>query len=345
MKNTFKYILVSVGIAFVMLSYYVYQIFFSPNFGNGETGKDFVLYIPKGATFQTVLDTLDKNKEYDDKLSFAFISRILKYQEHVKAGRYLIPKGATNLQVVRKLRRGTQDPIKITFNSIRLKSEFIGRIGLKFSFGKDSLQALLTNPSYCKQYGFDTTNVLCMFLPNTYEYYWTISAKSFVDKMHAEYKKFWTVKRIEQASKAGLTPIQAGILASIVEAETNVKTEKPTVAGVYINRLNIHMPLQADPTVKFALGDFAIKRINHELIEEAANSPYNTYKVWGLPPGPINMPSVQTIDAVLNYEPHDYLFFVADPTRIGYHTFNKDYRAHVNNANTYRKNLNKRNIH
>lgn len=333
------------GIAFVMLSYYVYQILFSPNFGNGNTGKDFVLYIPKRASFQTVLDSLDKNKAYDDKLSFAFISRILKYQENVKPGRYIIPQGATNIQVVRKLRRGSQDPIKITFNSIRLKSEFSDRIGQKFFFGKDSLQALLTDRFFCKQYGFDTSNILCMFIPNTYEYYWTISAKSFTDKMNAEYKKFWSAKRVEQASKSGLSPIQVTILASIVEAETNLKTEKSTVAGVYINRLNINMPLQADPTVKFALGDFAIKRINHGLIEKAGNSPFNTYKVTGLPPGPINMPSVQTIEAVLNYESHDYLFFVADPTRIGYHIFNKDYRTHVNNANSYRKTLNKRNIH
>lgn len=340
-----KYILVCVGIAFVMLSYYVFQIFFTANFGNKDEDKDFVLYIRSGATFQNVLDTLDKHNVYDDKTSFAFIAKILNYQEHVKPGRYVLSKGTTNLQAVRKLRSGAQDPIRITFNSIRLKSEFIDLIGGKFSFGRDTLEALLSSKTVCKKYGFDTTTVLTMFLPNTYEFYWSISAENFMDRMKDEYDTFWTQGRKDLASTAGLTPIQVIILASIVDAETNIATEKSTVAGVYINRLNVNMPLQADPTVKFALGDFAIKRINHDLIEAAAASPYNTYKVLGLPPGPINMPSITTIDKVLHYESHDYLFFVADPSRPGYHTFNTDYRSHVNKANAYRKSLNNRNIH
>lgn len=348
MKNKldrFKYVLVCVGIAFVMLSYYVYQIFFTPNFINNNGDKDFVLYIRKGATFQNVLDTLDKYKVYDDKTSFAFIAKMLNYQENVKPGRYVIPVRTTNLQVVKKLRRGAQDPIKLTFNSIRLKSEFAERVGSKFAFGADSLKYLLANDAICKKYGFDTSTILAMFIPNTYEFYWTLSGNNFLDRMLHEYLDFWTPKRIELAGKAGLTPIQITILASIVEAETNMNTEKPTVAGVYINRLNINMPLQADPTVKFAIGDFTIKRINHDLIEKAGDSPYNTYKVTGLPPGPINMPSVTTLDKVLNYESHNYLFFVADPAKPGYHIFNADYRSHVNNANTYRKSLNNRNIH
>jgi UPF0755 protein len=348
MKNSldkFKYVLVCVGIAFVMLSYYAYQIFFTVNFGNQDDDKDFVLYIRKGASFQDVIDTLDKHKVYDDKTSFAFIAKLLGYQEQVKAGRYIIPTKTTNLQVVRKLRSGAQDPIKITFNSIRLKSEFSDRVGEKFSFGKDTLSALLSNEFYCKKFGFDTSTILTMFLPNTYDFYWSISVDAFMERMQNEYNTFWTQARKDLASDAGLTPMQVSILASIVEAETNMNTEKSTVAGVYINRLNINMPLQADPTVKFALGDFSIKRINHDHIEQAGDSPYNTYKVIGLPPGPINMPSITTIDKVLNYESHDYLFFVADPARPGYHIFNADYRSHVNKANAYRKSLNKRNIH
>lgn len=348
MKNKldrFKYILVCVGIAFVMLSYYGYQIFFTSNFRNHEGDKDFVLYIKKGATFQDVLDTLDKHNVYDDKTSFAFIAKMLNYQDNVKAGRYVIPTRTTNLRIVKKLRSGAQDPIKITFNSIRLKSEFSERVGAKFAFGPDSLKDMLSNDAICKKYGFDTSTILAMFIPNTYEFYWTLSGSSFMDRMLHEYLDFWTPKRIELASKAGLTPIQVSILASIVDAETNVSTEKATVAGVYINRLNINMPLQADPTVKFAIGDFTIKRINHDLIEQAGDSPYNTYKVTGLPPGPINMPSITTLDKVLNYESHDYLFFVADPAKPGYHIFNKDYRDHVNKANQYRKSLNNRNIH
>jgi UPF0755 protein len=344
-SNTFKYILACSGIAFVMLSYYVYQIFFTPNFGNQEGDKDFVLYIRKGATFQDVLDTLDKHKAYDDKTSFAFISKMLSYQENVRPGRYILSKGTTNLQIVRKLRSGAQDPIKLTFNSIRLKSEFADRVGAKFAFGRDSLALCLANEKLCEKYGFDTTTILAMFIPNSYELYWTLSTQGFLERMHSEYDKFWTQQRKDLAAAAGLTPLQVCILASIVEAETNMTNEKPTVAGVYINRLNINMPLQADPTVKFALGDFSIKRINQDLIEQAGNSPYNTYKVAGLPPGPINMPSITTLDKVLNYETHNYLFFVADPAKPGFHIFNTDYRSHVNKANAYRKSLNKRNIH
>lgn len=343
--DRFKYVLVSVGIAFVMLSYYVYQIFFTQNFGNKNEDKAFTLYIKKGATFQQVLDTLDKYKVYEDKTSFAFIAKMFGYQENVKAGRYVIPPHTTNLQVVKKLRSGAQDPIKITFNSIRLKSEFADRVGAKFAFGADSLNAILTSEAACKKYGFDTCTILAMFIPNTYEFYWTLSKEGFLERMQEEYKNFWNAERKELASKAGLTPLQVSILASIVEAETNMNSEKSTVAGVYINRLNINMPLQADPTVKFAIGDFTIKRINHDLIEQAGDSPYNTYKVTGLPPGPINMPSITTLDKVLNYESHDYLFFVADPAKPGYHIFNADYRSHVNKANQYRKTLNQRNIH
>ncbi len=344
-SNRFKYILVSCGIAFVMLSYYVYQIFFTPNIGNKDNDKDFILYIRKGATFQDVLDTLDKHKAYDDKTSFAFIAKMLGYQENVRPGRYVLPPRTTNLQVIRKLRSGDQDPIKLTFNSIRLKSEFAERVGVKFAFGADSLAYCLKNEALCKKYGFDTTTILSMFIPNSYELYWTLSTENFLNRMQEEYNKFWTQERKDLAAKAGLTPLQVTILASIVEAETNMSVEKPTVAGVYINRLNINMPLQADPTVKFALGDFSIKRINHDLIEQAGNSPYNTYRVTGLPPGPINMPSITTLDKVLHYETHNYLFFVADPAKPGYHIFNADYRAHVNKANAYRSSLNKRNIH
>jgi UPF0755 protein len=344
-SSRFKTIIAVCGVSFVMLSYYAYQIFFTSNILVDDKRKDFVLYIPSGATYKTVLDTLYKHEVLADKVSFSFIAKLLGYQEAVKSGRYVIPARSTNLQAIRKLRSGNQDPVKLTFNSIRLKEEFADRVGEKFEFGSDSLWWALNDSKICAKYNMDTSTILCLFIPNTYEIYWDITTEQFINRMQTENKKFWNAERIEKAQKAGLTPIQATILASIVEAETNMLSEKPTIAGVYINRLNINMPLQADPTVKYALRDFEIKRINHDLIEKAGSSPYNTYKVNGLPPGPINMPSIKTIDAVLNYESHNYLFFVADKNKPGYHIFNEDYRAHVNQANKYRKNLNQQNIH
>lgn len=344
-SSRFKTIVAVCGVSFVMLSYYAYQVFFTSNILIDDKRKEFVLYIPKGATYKTVLDTLYKHEVLADKVSFSFISKLLGYQETVKPGRYILPAFSTNLQVVRKLRSGNQDAVKLTFNSIRLKEDFADRVGEKFEFGSDSLFWALTNPATCSKYQMDTSTILSLFIPNTYEIYWDVTTTEFMNRMQMEHTKFWNKERTEKAKKAGLTPIQATILASIVEAETNMTSEKPTIAGVYINRLNINMPLQADPTVKYALRDFEIKRINHDLIEKAGTSPYNTYRVNGLPPGPINMPSVKSIEAVLNYESHDYLFFVADKNKPGYHLFNKDYRSHVNQANKYRKNLNQQNIH
>jgi UPF0755 protein len=192
------------------------------------------------------------------------------------------------------------------------------------------------------QYGFDTTTILAMFIPNTYEMYWNTSAKKLFKKMHGEYKKFWTEERLQKAEALGLTPIQVSVLASIVEAETQQNSEKSRIAGVYLNRLKSGMPLQADPTVKFAVGDFAIKRILGGHTQ--TDSPYNTYKYTGLPPGPINLPSSVSIDAVLGAEKHKYFYFCASPTSPGFHDFSENYRDHINNANKYHTHLNNNKI-
>lgn len=334
-----------IGVTFVMMSYYFYQIFFTPNFGNQLVQEQSVLYIRKNAEFKDVLDSLDKYKLIDDKTSFAFIAKLLKYQSSVKPGRYIINKGMTNLQLVRKLRSGQQDAVKLTFNNIRLKEDFAERAGVKFIFGRDSLMKKLNDQAFCKSYGFDTTTILCMFIPNTYELYWDETTAEFFDHFKKEYEKFWNEERKTKLIQTGLTPIQASILASIVEAETTKNDEKSRIAGVYLNRLQIGMPLQADPTVKYALRDFSIKRINQALIEQAGDSPYNTYRVNGLPPGPLNMPSIITLESVLNFEKHNYLFFVVDVNKEGYHKFTSDYRDHVNSANKYRRKLNQDDVH
>ncbi|MFN3404232.1 MAG: endolytic transglycosylase MltG [Cytophagaceae bacterium] len=327
------------GLLFVSFSFYAYQIFFTPNF-KVEEGKPYVLYIPTGATFQTVADSLRNNERIMDFLSFAFISRLMDYQENVKPGRYEITsKNSSNVRVVRLLKSGKQSPLNLTFNNIRLKKDFAERISKKMEFSEKSLLQLLNNPEYTKHFGFDTTTIMSMFIPNTYEVFWTLSPEDFCERMYKEYNNFWTEERKQKAQALGLTQIQVSIMASIVEAETNKTHEMPTISGVYLNRLRADMPLQADPTVKFAVGDFSIKRIYSGHLE--TDSPYNTYKYTGLPPGPINLPSITALDAVLNTERHKYIYFCASENLNGTHNFAENFEEHKKNAEKYRKALNK----
>lgn len=339
MKNiNFKAgIIIVLSLLTVTFSFYAYQILFTENLQVDK--QDTVLLIPRGATYEAVLDTLEKRQIVYDRLSFRFLSKILKYQDNVHPGRYLIKKNATNFEVLKRLVKGRQTPLKLTFNNIRLKKDLAEKIGAKFSFGADSLLLALNDETLSRSYGFDTSTIMAMFIPNTYEIYWTYTTKEFLAKMNQEYDKFWTERRRTKAEAMGLDPIQVSILASIVESETNKNDEKPTVAGVYLNRLHQNMKLEADPTVKFALQDFEIKRIMHGHIARA-NSPYNTYRYKGLPPGPICLPSISTLDAVLKAEKHQYLFFCACADKPGYHTFAKTYDEHLNISKQYHNTLN-----
>ncbi len=331
-KYRLRVLIVIAMLLFVSFSFYIYQILFSPNFQFRKEER--YLYIREHADFKEVLDSLTKNEIIGDVKSFAFLSKLVGYQSNVKPGRYLIKPDRNNIQVIRLLKNGSQAPVKLTFNNIRLKEDLAENIGSKLAFGSDTLYAYLINPKVAARYGFDTVTFMSMFIPNTYEVYWNIKPFEFFDKMNKEYKKFWTQDRLNKAKAIGFTPLQVSIIASIVEAETNQKSEKPRIAGLYINRLTIDMPLQADPTVKFALRDFSIKRIYQG--HTKMDSPYNTYKYKGLPPGPINLPSIESIDAVLTYERNKYLYFCASPTRMGCHDFTENYNDHVNNANRYR---------
>jgi UPF0755 protein len=316
-------------------SFYLYQIAKSPNFQIRKEAK--MLYIPKGATFRTVLDSLKKYDMIHDITSFAFVSKLLKYQENVKEGAYLIKANATNLEVVRELRNGEQTALNVTFNNIRIKKDLAQRISKQLLISETELLKTLQNPEFCKKYGFDTTTIMTMFLPNTYQMYWNTTLEVFLDKMHKEYGKFWTAERKQKAQKANLTQVQVSVLASIVEGETRKIDEKPRVAGVYMNRLKKNDLLQADPTVIFGIGDFTIKRVLNKHL--AFDSPYNTYKYPGLPPGPINLPSVSSLESVLNYETHDYYFFCAKEDFSGYHNFAKNLSEHNANARKYQKAL------
>ena len=333
-------LVIFITIVFTTFVFYGYQVMFSPNILLDK--QDDFLYIPTGATFENVKDSLEKREVLHDKLSFLFLSKLSGYIKKVKPGRYLLQSGDNNWNTIKKLYAGRQDAVKLTFNNIRLKSEFAERVSSKFEFSKDQLLSLMENNDYLQGFGLDTSKAMCLFIPNTYEIYWNITAQDFMDKMNQENDKFWTEVRKEQAKALGLTQSQVYIIASIVEQETQNQAEKSSVAGVYLNRFNKGMKLQADPTVKFALGDFTIKRIYQGHL--SINSPYNTYMYGGLPPGPICLPSIKTLDATLAAEPHEYYFFCADVDRPGCHKFTKTFGEHLNVANTYRKDLNRKKI-
>ncbi|WP_138477698.1 endolytic transglycosylase MltG [Dyadobacter bucti] len=340
MSRNFKVgLFVTIAILTTTFTFYFWQIFKTPNL-QVDKQTNFALLIPETATYQTVLDSLKKHDVINDHISFRFLARLLSYSEKLKPGRYVIKPNTSNYEAIKKLISGNQDAVKLTFNNIRLKEDLIARIGSRFEFGEDNFRKALSDPAVCAKYGLDTLTIVSMFLPNTYDIYWTTGTEKFLDRMHSEYKKYWTDEKVAKAREIGLTPVQVSILASIVEEEQARKVdERPKVAGLYINRLKAQMPLQADPTIKFALQDFAIKRIlNQQLL---INSPYNTYVNTGLPPGPIRVADFNSLDAVLNYDKHDYVYMCAKADLSGYHAFATNYKDHLNNARMYQAELNR----
>lgn len=330
-----------VSVLLSSIGVYFYQSFFSPNL-QVKKKKEGILYIPQKATFDTVLDSLQKHEMIGDVVSFAFVSKILGYKTNIKAGRYIIQPNMTNYQTVKMLRSGSQSPIQLSFHNLRLKEDFAQKMAEQLAFEKEDLLGLLNDSKFCQKYQLNSETILTLFLPNTYEIYWDISPEKFVEKMYKEYQKFWNKQRKQQAKAQNMSPTEVSILASIVEAETNKNDEKTRVAGVYTNRLKKEMLLQADPTVKFALQDFTLKRILFKHLE--VDSPYNTYKYQGLPPGPINMPSLSSIEAVLKAEKHEYLFFCAKEDFSGYHNFATNETEHRRNARRFHQALNQRGI-
>lgn len=271
------------------------------------------------------------------------------YAEHIRTGRYAIRPGDGALKIWRHLKNGLQEPVNLTIPSVRTLDKLAGEVGKRLMMDSTTLYKALTNEEMCKKYGYDTATIASMFIPNTYDIYWNTSVEKFFDRMQKESKKFWNFERTEKAKNMNLTPNEVITLASIVDEETANNAEKPMVAGMYYNRLKLRdaeypngMPLQADPTIKFAWKKFELKRIYNNLLY--IDSPYNTYKNTGLPPGPIRIPSVAGIDAVLNHVHHDYLYMCAKEDFSGTHNFAKTYQEHLQNAAKYSKALNDRGI-
>src|SRR5690554_323568 len=339
-KQKRKYLLVFIitsSILVTSFSYYLYQSFFTPNV-HAEGESSTYLEISKGGGFRQVSDSLFHNGIVNDMVSFSFVAKLMGYQDNVKPGRYEIQPLMTNPQLVRLLRSGRQAPINLTFNNVRTKEDLAQKITRNLEMNEQDFYAILTDSVYIKKFGFNNQTIMGMFIPNTYEVYWNTSASELFDRMYKEYQRFWNEERKSKAEALGLEPKEVSVLASIVQAETVKTDERPKVAGVYINRLNINMPLQADPTLVFALGDFSIKRVLNA--HKEIDSPYNTYKNLGLPPGPINLPEISALDAVLDYQQHEYIYFCAKDDFSGYHAFATNLRDHINNARRYSNALN-----
>ena len=306
-------------------------------------GKPVIIYIPTGSTYQEVLNILTSGVTVKNMKTLEWTAERKNYKRHIKPGRYKIKNRTSNNELINKLRAGSQEPVTLTFNNIRFPKELAKKISKQLEPDFYAFDSLFNNKEYIGSFDFNEYTFACMFIPNSYEFYWNTTADEFVKRMHKEYEKFWNEKRTKKAEQIGLTPVEVSILASIVDQETFKNDEKSRIAGVYINRLNRNIRLHADPTVKFAVGNFNIKRILKKHL--AVNSPYNTYKHGGLPPGPICYPSVAGIDAVLNYEKHKYLYFCAKEDFSGYHNFATNLTDHNKNAARYRQALNKKRIY
>ncbi len=300
------------------------------------------LYIPTGSDFEALLSILDSAGCVKNTSSFEWVAGLKDFEGQVKSGKYEIRQGMSNNDLVNLLRSGNQTAVKVTFNNARTLSQLAGKLSRKLELDSNELDAVLRNDSTAHRYGFQPEQFPAMFIPNTYQVFWNTSAKGLLDRMAREFKAFWTPERKHLAAELNLSQSQVATLASIVEEETKKIDERQRVAGVYLNRLERGMLLQADPTLKFAAGDFTIKRVLNK--HKAIDSPYNTYKYPGLPPGPIRIPDQNSLDAVLNAEKHSYLYFCARNDFSGYHDFARTYNEHLKNARRYHSELNRRGI-
>jgi len=323
-------------------AYFVYNAIFSPNVWVPGEKDEFTIYIKPTDTFDDLKNQLYANGLIIHRANFEWWAKQKKFDQYLKPGMYKITNGLSNEDLINKLRSGEQEPVRLIFNNVRLKKDLAGKVSNQLYADSTELLQMLNDSIISKKYGFTTETFATMFIPNTYFINWNTSAEKFIERMNYEYRQFWTESRLSKAKALGYTPVEISILASIVEKETQQNAEKAKVAGVYINRLKRGWRLQADPTLIYAIGDFTIKRVLTEYLR--IDSPYNTYKYTGLPPGPICIPSISSIDAVLNAENHNFLYFCAKPDYSGFHNFAKNNTMHNINAQAYRNFLNKERI-
>lgn len=325
-------------------AYYVYNAMFKPNTAfENETAY---IYVPSNASYSEVREQLKPLLK--DLESFDAVAERKKYTTNIKAGKFPIKKGMNNNDIINSIRNGRGLEVQVTFNNQGTLQELAGRISKQIEADSSSLYTKMMDSIFLKNSEFSKETALGMYIPDTYRFFWATSANEFCETMLKKYNEFWNDNRNAKAKAIGLTRDQVMTLASIVYEESKKAEEQPRVAGVYMNRLRIGMPLQADPTIKFAA--YQLPKYQNTVIRRVLNehkeieSPYNTYKNSGLPPGLITMPDISAIDAVLNYEKHNYLYFAADANRLGYHKFAKTLGQHNVNAREYQRYLSSQGI-
>jgi len=313
---------------------------YAPNFLINQTEK--FIIIKEETNFDELRNQLIEDTLLNDVISFSVLSKLMDYDTNIKIGAYKVKTNMSNYNMIRMLRSGNQTPINITFSYARKIDDLAEKITEKLKISSEDLTTYLYE-NLDNYKGFNEIDIISIFLPDTYEVYWNISPRNLVDKMYSEYEKFWNSERLKKLEKINLNKKESIILASIVASETRMLDEADRIAGVYINRLNKNMRLQADPTLVFAANDFTIKRVLNK--HKKIKSPYNTYIHKGLPPGPIRLTPKKYIDAVLNYEKHNYIFFCAKEDFSGYHSFATNLRDHNSNARKFQRALNERKIY
>lgn len=338
-KRIFIWIASITLLLMVAIAAFLYSLVFKPI----ELTEEVYIYIDEERDYETVVDQLKEKVELPNEDIFRFLANRMNYPNMVKTGRYAVEDGMTMPDLIRRLRSGSQAPINLTFNNIRTMESLAGRLSSQLMADSVSILNVLNDTSIAASYGFNEQTFGAMFIPNTYEVYWDTSIESLINRMKKEYDAFWNTDRRAQAEKIGLTPLEVATLASIVEEEATYADEYPIVAGLYINRLNRGMRLEADPTVKFAVGDATLRRILFKHLE--VESPYNTYKVDRLPPGPIRIPSTSAINATLSPAQHNYIFMCAKDDLSGRHNFAVTHAEHARNARAYQRALNERGIY
>jgi UPF0755 protein len=329
-------VLIVLGLGGTLIFYYLR--YFGPN----VTGNEQYLYIHTGEDFNDVYKTIREKGIVKDTATFSWAAYNMKYAEHVKPGKYRLHEGMSNRKFIRMLQLGEQEQVELSFHVFRTKEQFAGFVSKKLEADSLTLLHYLDSADFVKQYGFNTDNAFVMVMPDTYQLYWNISPEKFYKRMYTHYENFWTPERKQQAAAINLSKPQVSILASIVDAEAVYDDEMPTIAGLYLNRLRKGMKLESDPTIIFAMHDFTIHRVLNKYL--SVNSPYNTYLHTGLPPGPVMLPSVNAVKAVLNYQKNDYIYMVAKEDFSNRHNFATNVTQHNINAQKFRKALDEHNI-
>ena len=336
--NANKY-LIPMLVCILLIAGIIYYFFFTSMTGKDKTRY---LYIDRDDNIDSVLVKLRDLSTTHGMFAFQTLARHTRYGEKIRTGRYAIKPSEGTFTAFRHIKNGMQEPLNLTIPSVRTMERLAAVLSERLMLDSTEIIAALSDSAVCRKYGYTKETMPCLFVPNTYDIYWNISAEALLDRMKKESDRFWTPERTQKAKDLNLSREQVVTMASIIDEETANDQEKPMIAGMYYNRLKTGMPLQADPTVKFAIGDFSLKRIYNNML--SVNSPYNTYRNTGLPPGPIRIPSVAGIDAVLNLVRHDYLYMCAKEDFSGTHNFARTYQEHLANAAKYTAALNKRGI-